>query len=104
LWNNLNAPTSSAELVQRRTTHRVRRIGSVRLPIAGPYRPVARLFAFPDGRLLWHIRLWEYDRAVPHLVGTAVLTAFARANRLIALEQEVERLVRSVREGAGAGA
>lgn len=104
MWKNLNAPTSSAELVQRRPTRNVRRVGTVRLPIAGPYRPVARLFRFPDGRLLWHLQLWEYDHAVPHIVGTEVLIAFARANRLPALEQEIDRLVRSIREGIGARA
>jgi len=98
LWKNLNAPTSSVELVPRRPTRNVRLLGTVRLPIAGPYRPVARLFRFPDGRLLWHVRLWEYDHAVPHVVGTAVLTAFARANGLSALEQEIDRLLR---EGNG---
>jgi hypothetical protein len=76
----------------------------VRLPIAGPYRPVARLYRFPDGRLLWHVRLWEYDRAVPHLVGTPVLRAFARRNGLPALEREVDQLVRSALEDDGAGA
>jgi hypothetical protein len=69
----------------------------VRLPIAGPYRPVARLFRFPDGRLLWHVRLWEYDRAVPHVVPTAVLRAYARANRLPALEREIDLLLRAAR-------
>jgi len=76
----------------------------VRLPIAGPYRPVARLYRFPDGRLLWHVRLWEYDRAVPHLVGTPVLRVFARVNGLRLLEREVDRLVRSALEDDGAGA
>jgi hypothetical protein len=92
----LNAPTPSVELVPRRLTRKVRRLGTVRLPIAGPHRPVARLFRFPDGRLLWHVRLWEYDHAVPHVVGTAVLIAFARVNGLAALEQEIDRLLRGV--------
>jgi hypothetical protein len=67
----------------------------VRLPLAGPYRPAARLYRFPDGRLLWHIRLWEYDRPVPHLVGTPVLIAFARRNRLRSLEEEIDQLVQN---------
>ncbi|MCI4372354.1 MAG: hypothetical protein L3K02_01725 [Thermoplasmata archaeon] len=98
----MSAPAAPVELVPRRPTRNVLRIGTVRLPIAGPYRPVARLFLFPDGRLLWHVRLWEYDRAVSHLVATRVLIAFAREQGLLALEQEIARLVRSVREGSGA--
>jgi hypothetical protein len=69
-------------------------VGWVRLPLAGPYRPAARLYRFPDGRLLWHVRLWEYDRAVPHLVATSVLVTFARRNRLPSLEAAIDRLVR----------
>jgi len=97
LWNNVNGPEPHAELVPRRPNSRVERIGTVRLPIAGPYRPVARLYRFPAGRLLWHVRLWEYDRAVPHVVGTPVLIAFARNHRLRTLEREIEALVQSVR-------
>jgi hypothetical protein len=81
------------EPVRRRTTLRPRLIGEVRLPIAGPYRPRARLFRLPDGRLLWHVRLWEYDRAVSHLVGTPTLRTFARTNRLPALLAEIDALV-----------
>jgi hypothetical protein len=73
----------------------------VRLPIAGPYCPVARLYRFPDGRLLWHVRLWEYDRAVPHVVRTETLIAFARANRFRALEQQIDQLARIAREDRG---
>jgi hypothetical protein len=71
----------------------VRRIGEVRLPLAGPYRPRARLYRGPDGRLLWRVRLWEYDRPVLHVVGTPVLRAFARCNRLPDLEAAIEELV-----------
>jgi hypothetical protein len=73
-------------------------VGSVRLPLAGPYRPAARLYCLPDGRLLWHVRLWEYDRPVSHLVGTPVLVAYARRNRLRSLEEEIDRLVRRALE------
>jgi len=104
LWKNLNDPETPVELVPRRTTLRVRRVGTVRLPIAGPYRPVARLYGFPDGRLLWHVRLWEYDHAVPHVFATSVVLAFARANGLRSLEREIEHLVRIGREGSGAPA
>lgn len=83
-------PASFAAL--RRT--RLRRLGSVRVPIAGPYRPTAHLIALPDGRLLWWVRLWEVDRAVPHLIPTHRLLRYARASRLVALEREVRTLVR----------
>ena len=71
-----------------------RRIGAIRLPIAGPYRPRARLYRLPDGRLTWSVRLWEVDRPVVRWVGTDVLRAFARANRLPALLAEIDTLVR----------
>ncbi|MGP8072491.1 MAG: hypothetical protein ACLPZM_05115 [Thermoplasmata archaeon] len=79
--------------VRRRTTRRIRYLGEVRLPLTGPYCPRARLFRLPDGRLLWQVRLWEYDRAVPHLVPTDVLRTFARVNGLENLANEVEVLV-----------
>jgi len=72
---------------------RVRKVGEIRLPIAGPYCPRARLYRYPDGRLLWLVRLWEYDRAVPHLVSTATLREFARVNRLPRVRAEVDALV-----------
>jgi hypothetical protein len=96
LWNTVNGTERVVQPVRRRTTRSVQLVGTVRVPIAGPYRPVARLYRFPDGRLLWHLRLWEVDRAVPHLVPTSVLLGFARQNRLPALALEVRRLVDSV--------
>jgi hypothetical protein len=78
---------------------RVQPIGEVRLPIAGPYRPRARLYRYPDGRLLWLVRLWEGDRAVPHLVPSAVLREFARINGLARLRAEVDALVERARRG-----
>ena len=71
----------------------MRKVGELRLPIAGPYRPRARLYRYPDGRLLWLVRLWEVDRAVPHIVSTAVLREFARSNGLARLRAEVDALV-----------
>ncbi len=73
-------------------------MGAVRLPLAGPYLPRARLFQLPDGRLLWQLRLWEVDRAVVHLVSTEVLRTFARVNRLPTLEAEVAALVQQALE------
>lgn len=71
----------------------VRKVGELRLPIAGPYRPRARLYRYPDGRLLWLVRLWEYDRPVSHLVSTTVLREFARVNGLATLRSEIDELV-----------
>lgn len=71
---------------------RVRRIGRVRVPLAGPYRPWATLYRMPDGRAIWVIRLWEYGRPVRHAVGTATLLTYARASGLTALAAEVEAL------------
>ena len=73
------------------------KIGEVRLPIAGPYRPRARLYRYPDGRLVWLVRLWNVDRAVPRLVSTAVLREYARANRLALLRSEIDLLVEKAR-------
>ncbi len=72
----------------------------VRIPLAGPYRPRARLFRFPNDRVVWHVRLWEFDRAVPHVVSTAVLYEFARRNRLPTLAADIDALLaRTARRG-----
>jgi hypothetical protein len=81
---------------------RARFLGEVRLPLAGPYRPRARLYRMPDGRLWWRLRLWEYDRAVSHVVSSDVLRTFARINGLRALQAELEALVdRALEETRG---
>ena len=77
----------------------VRKVGELRLPLAGPYHPRARLYHYPDGRLLWLVRLWECDRAVPHLVSTAVLREFARLNGLPGLRAQVDALVERATAG-----
>jgi hypothetical protein len=75
-------------------------VGAVRLPLAGPYRPWARLLRRPDGRLVWLVRLWHGDRPVPRLVETRVLWAFAAENRLPRLAAEIEALLeRAAQEG-----
>ncbi len=79
--------------VPERSPPRVRKVGELRLPLGGPYRPRARLYRYPDGRLLWLVRLWEHDRVVPHLVPTAVLNEFARVNHLVRLRAEFDALV-----------
>jgi hypothetical protein len=83
--------------IPRRTNPKVRCLGELRLPIAGPYRPWARLYLYPDGRLLWRIRLWEVWGPVAHLVRTDTLRTFARVNGLPTLLVEIERLYASGR-------
>jgi len=71
---------------------RVRALGRVRIPIAGPYRPWATLYRLPDGRRIWCVHLWELDRPVRRCFSTGLLVAFARLNRLEALRAEIERI------------
>ncbi len=84
-----------------RRARSVRLVGTLRLPLAGPYRPRVRLYRFPDGRLVWHVRLWEFDHAVPHLVPTGVLREFARLNRLAAFAAELEMVLAQARASGG---
>ncbi|MFZ0830857.1 MAG: hypothetical protein WCB18_07075 [Thermoplasmata archaeon] len=67
-------------------------IGRVRVPIAGPYRPWARLYRLPDLRLVWTVRLWDRTRAVRRVTSTPVLLEFARVNRLPTLASRVRSL------------
>ncbi len=90
-------PTRSSELA-RASRRRVRAIGRLRLPIAGPYRPWATLYRFPDGRLLWLVRLWETDRPVRRLLPTSTLRAFAEINRLSVVRAAIDALVAAARE------
>ncbi len=83
---------NASQPIPRRTRRRVRRIGELRLPIAGPYCPRARLYLFPDGRTIWVVRLWEVDRAVTRALGTPVLRAYARSSGLTDLLAEIDRL------------
>lgn len=86
------ARTRSSELSSRLGP--VCPVGRLRIPLGGPYRPWATLYRFPDGRLLWHLRLWEGTRAVPRLVSTNVLRQFARINGLPALGRAIDELAR----------
>ena len=72
-------------------------VGRVRVPIAGPYQPWARLYVLPDGRHVWAVRLWEVDRVVRRLTSTAMLLRFARVSRLWSLESRVRALDRRSR-------
>ena len=91
---------TTSQPVRRRTRPTVRKIGELRLPIALTYRPRARLYLFPDGRLLWQVRLWEYDRAIAHLLRTETLRTFARVNGLRATGEEIDTLSRRGRAEA----
>jgi hypothetical protein len=71
------------------------RVGRVRLPLAGPYRPWATLYRHPDGRTYWTVRLWEIDHPVRRVYRTETLRQFARAQRLDSLLSEIDRLVRA---------
>lgn len=73
---------------------RVRYVGRVRVPIAGPYRPWARLYRLPDQRRVWVVRLWDRHHAVRRLVSTAVLLEFARLNQLPGLAVRIRWLDR----------
>lgn len=78
---------------------RVTYVGRLRVPIAGPYRPWARLYRLPNRRLVWVVRLWERDRPVRRVVGTSVLLEFARLIGFPALSSRVRRLARRGRSG-----
>jgi hypothetical protein len=81
------------------TDPRVEYVGRVRLPIAGPYRPWARLYRLPDRRLVWIVRLWDQHRAVRRVTSTPALLEFARRNRLPAVAARVRSLDRRGRSG-----
>jgi hypothetical protein len=91
---------NASQPIPRRIRSRVRRIGELRIPIAGPYRPRARLYLFPDGRTTWVVRLWEYDRPVVHTMGSEVLREYARRNGLAELRAEIDRLTARARAEA----
>jgi len=73
-----------------------RLVGAVRLPIAGPYRPWARLYLRANGSVDWTVRLWVVDRPVTRHVDTETLRTFARVNGLGELARELERLLERV--------
>src|SRR5690348_3555043 len=75
----------------------VRRIGFVRIPLAGPYRPKATLYRLPDGSLIWCLRLWNVDHAEPRCASTSAMRSFARRARLPELARQIEELVATSR-------
>ncbi len=68
---------------------RVVRLGRIRVPIAGPYRPWATAYRMPDGRLVWCLRVWEVDHPEKKVVSTDTLRTFCRINRLPRLLAEI---------------
>jgi hypothetical protein len=90
-----------AEPVRPNSVPDPRVIGAVRLPIAGPYRPWARLVRDPDGRLVWIVRLWEGDRAVARAVETATLRGFAERSGLPDLARRIDAIVAHAEPGSG---
>lgn len=91
-------PTCSSD--RPTATPRVRVLARIRLPLGGPYRPWARLVRFPDGRVLWLVRLWEVDRPVSRLLPTREVRRWADQSGLAALSAALAALEASAREGA----
>jgi hypothetical protein len=60
--------------------------------LGGPYHPRATLYRFPDGRLLWCLRLWEVDHVERRCASTEELRQFARVNRLPAVRAAIDLL------------
>lgn len=81
-------------------TLRTEYVGRLRLPIAGAYKPWARLYRLRDARVVWVVRLWDRDRAVRRVTTTATLLAFARINRLPGVTARVRSLDRRARSEA----
>ncbi len=71
---------------------KARRLGEVRIPLALAYRPKAAAWRLPDGRTLWCVRLWEFDRPTTRVVSTATLARYCRRSRLVVLAGAVERI------------
>lgn len=74
-------------------------VGAVRLPIAGPYRPWARIYRCDDGSLVGTVRLWYVDRPLLCQVDADVLRTFARVNRLRELASAIDYLLDLAAEG-----
>lgn len=89
--------TERREPVPRPRIPTRRRLGRLRVPIAGPYRPWARLFVDADGRIRATVRLWEIDRAVSRTIDLDVLRGYARASRLGPLEAGLDAIARRAR-------
>jgi len=73
-------------------SYRVLRIGRLRVPLAGAYRPWATLYRMPDGREVWCVRLWEEGGPVRRALSTSTLLGYARRSRLRRLEAQILEL------------
>ena len=65
--------------------------------MAGPYHPWAHLYADTDGTLWWAVRLWECERASPHVVTTEQLRRYARESGLTSVLRTIDRIVEQAR-------
>jgi hypothetical protein len=84
----------------RRAMH-VRVLGTIRVPVTLTACPRATLYQYPDGRLLFCLRLWDVDGATRRCVSPGTLRAYARESGLATLEREIDDLVRLARSGGG---
>lgn len=71
---------------------RVRRLGRVRVPVAGGHRPWATAYRLPDGRTIWCLRLWEVDRAVRHCASPETLGAYCEASGMPRVAEAIRRI------------
>ena len=74
-------------------------IGAVRLPIAGPYRPLARCYVAADGTEYWTVRLWEFDRAIERTVDAGTLRRYAERSGLSAVVDQIDALIERAASG-----
>ncbi|HKS59462.1 MAG TPA: hypothetical protein VJS68_01635 [Thermoplasmata archaeon] len=79
------------------TSHRVERLGGVRVPLTLHHLPWANLFRLPDGRVVVTLRLWNLDRVERRCVPLDLLVTYARRNGLRALTGEIERILEGSR-------
>jgi len=98
---NRPQPLPRPPVPELRPSARARVVGSVRLPIGGPYRPRADLHVDRDGTEYWTVRLWEIDRPVVRRVDTATLRTFAERNRLPELQAAIEQALAQARIARG---
>jgi hypothetical protein len=94
----LRSETSTNETPSGAT--RVWAVGTVRVPITLTARPSATLYQYPDGRLLFCVRLWKVDGVAHRCVSPATLRAYARASGLTGLVREIDELVHAAVAGA----
>jgi hypothetical protein len=77
----------------------VRRVASVRVPLTLTICPWATLYEFPDGRLLWCLRLPGVSGVRTRCIGSEALRRYARESGLTRLERGVSRALAKARGG-----